>query len=360
MLGRASRFSTVAQVLSSVQKFGKDGSGQQQQQRKEQQATNTQFPTPSLGLTTSSSFSSLLHTETGRKRCPSFKNDPVLGFSAEENVIHGFELLDLDGWNVDKSVRARSPSPITTLCTDPRSLNWMDNYVDLSSIELDTSAYKLLQAPPCSPFCTPPRLDEIEDAEVDLSFWQNVLDGKDCSSTYKLEEPKQEPEFFSTTEEELTWNSVVHKPIELKREVKLEVDDLMSSGPLVYIPSPEYYEEQKSTTQRTTRRPRRYSEAFLSDSPVDEDYDYDEKPVIKKRGIIMKPSVDEETDRKRALNREAAFRYREKKRAEQQGRKRDFAKLGERNRRLKTKERQLIVEIAKVRKRLVEMGVTLN
>ncbi|KAF1753778.1 hypothetical protein GCK72_020335 [Caenorhabditis remanei] len=120
--------------------------------------------------------------------------------------------------------------------------------------------------------------------------------------------------------------------------------DLFSSGPLLCIPKQEdifddYIQKEdddddyipasemrrassrlqrKSTTPSYLRR----RDSERSWTPASDDYYMsEEKQKFKKRGVVLKPSVDEETDRRRALNRIAAVRYREKKRAEKMGRK---------------------------------------
>ncbi|PAV63150.1 hypothetical protein WR25_12406 [Diploscapter pachys] len=80
-----------------------------------------------------------------------------------------------------------------------------------------------------------------------------------------------------------------------------------------------------------------------------------EKP--KKRGVKLKPSVDDETDRRRALNREAALRYREKKREERQKMQSVSSQLEERNKELKTTSQALEKEIAVFRAKLMQRGI---
>lgn len=160
-------------------------------------------------------------------------------------------------------------------------------------------------------------------------------------------------------------------------------DDLFSSGPLLCVPKQEeiyddYIQQEdsdedylptseskryssrlhrKSVTPSYLRRRDDSHERERSWTPASDDYyPNEERQNFKKRGVVLKPSVDEETDRRRALNRIAAVRYREKKRAEKQGKKKEFQEAADRNRILVQKERQLKREIAAMKKELRKLG----
>uniref|UniRef100_A0A8R1HWD1 BZIP domain-containing protein n=1 Tax=Caenorhabditis japonica TaxID=281687 RepID=A0A8R1HWD1_CAEJA len=159
--------------------------------------------------------------------------------------------------------------------------------------------------------------------------------------------------------------------------------DLFSSGPLICVPkeeeidiffeSPlkmeeddeEYFPEKRTSTSRIQRKStfssRRREGSERSWTSVSDDVCLEEKSrKFKTRGVVLKPSVDEETDRKRAMNRIAAVRYREKKRAEKMGRKREFQDVFDRNRVLLQKERQLKREINAMKKELRKMGAIIH
>ncbi|CAI2355167.1 unnamed protein product [Caenorhabditis sp. 36 PRJEB53466] len=152
--------------------------------------------------------------------------------------------------------------------------------------------------------------------------------------------------------------------------------DLFSSGPLICVPKEEIFDDfvdnkdddeyfPASESRRVSARlrkstVRRREESERSWTPASDDYYPEEKSKFKKRGVVMKPSVDEETDRRRALNRVAAVRYREKKRAEKMCRKREYQEVADRNRVLVQKERQLKREINAMKKELRKMGAIIH
>ncbi|CAI91180.1 Stress activated transcription factor atfs-1 [Caenorhabditis elegans] len=159
--------------------------------------------------------------------------------------------------------------------------------------------------------------------------------------------------------------------------------DLFSSGPLLCVPKQEdvfddFIQQRDdddedyipaSEARRTSSRLNRKSatptylrrrDSERSWTPASDDYFPEEHQKFKKRGVVLKPSVDEETDRRRMLNRIAAVRYREKKRAEKKGRKMEFQEVADRNRILLQKERQLKREINSMKKELRKMGAIIQ
>uniref|UniRef100_A0A1I7UW92 BZIP domain-containing protein n=1 Tax=Caenorhabditis tropicalis TaxID=1561998 RepID=A0A1I7UW92_9PELO len=176
-----------------------------------------------------------------------------------------------------------------------------------------------------------------------------------------------------------------YQPMNTSRIQHDHDEDLFSSGPLLCIPKQEeiyddYIQkddsdedyipvsESRRTSSRLQRKSPSATSSFLrrrdserSWTPASDDfYPFEEKQKYKKRGVVLKPSVDEETDRRRALNRIAAVRYREKKRAEKMGRKREFQDVVDRNRTLLQKERQLKRDIASMKKELRKMGAIIQ
>lgn len=123
-----------------------------------------------------------------------------------------------------------------------------------------------------------------------------------------------------------------------------------------YIPSTE--SRRHPRIQRKSMTPN--SRSWTPDEWDQEELGGSDRVKYKKRGVVLKPSVDEETDRRRALNRIAAVRYREKKRAEKMGRKREFQDVIDHNRVLLQKERQLRREIASMKKELRKMGAIIQ
>ncbi|EGT59096.1 hypothetical protein CAEBREN_00265 [Caenorhabditis brenneri] len=177
-------------------------------------------------------------------------------------------------------------------------------------------------------------------------------------------------------------------PVQLTNPARISLnphhdEDLFSSGPLLCVPKEEevyddYVPKEDSDedyipsfeSRRTSSRIQRKSttptylkrrDSERSWTPASDDfYPSEEKQKYKKRGVVLKPSVDEETDRRRALNRIAAVRYREKKRAEKMGRKKEFQEVADRNRVLLQKERQLKREINSMKKELRKMGAIIQ
>ncbi|CAI4227079.1 unnamed protein product [Auanema sp. JU1783] len=76
------------------------------------------------------------------------------------------------------------------------------------------------------------------------------------------------------------------------------------------------------------------------------------QPVVKKRGVTLKPRVDDETERRRAMNRVAALRYRERKRRDKHQMKVQLRELELRNRDLKQQEVRLRSEISKMKNKM--------
>ncbi|UMM37234.1 hypothetical protein L5515_009065 [Caenorhabditis briggsae] len=156
-------------------------------------------------------------------------------------------------------------------------------------------------------------------------------------------------------------------------------EDLFSSGPLLCVPKEEdifddfiqrddddedYIPASESRRQSSRLQKKSATPSYLrrrdserSWTPASSDGFYPtEKQKFKKRGVVLKPSVDEETDRRRALNRIAAVRYREKKRAEKMGRQKENQAVFDRNRILLQQERQLKREINLLKKDLRRLG----
>ncbi|EYC08936.1 hypothetical protein Y032_0063g3443 [Ancylostoma ceylanicum] len=112
------------------------------------------------------------------------------------------------------------------------------------------------------------------------------------------------------------------------------------SGPLTWIPSIHNYgglDRKKGIASSC-------SSSSTRDSSPDR--------VIKRRGVKMKPPSDEGTNHRRSLNREAAFRYRERKRMEQRERRRELEQLLCHNSILKQQVKQLRGDIAEWRRKL--------
>ncbi|CAD6193485.1 unnamed protein product [Caenorhabditis auriculariae] len=324
------------------------------------------------------SFASInapLCSDSLRQRSTSINHDPFLGVTNEDDVIHELELLDLDRWNASYSCVA-SPSFNRQVreVEKERPLSWMDNSPDFPSFELDSNEMACL-APPVSPELNPLELD-IDRAcnSVNWEAWTKYLseEGEElqASSLWKeyqedasIESPMESVEslkedstdeysgFPEQVKQELDEDST--HPLEVKPDFE---DDLSYSGPLTWIPTDDSKSDEKKVSfGKNPLSLLRDNAKFGSSSPAD--YYSDEKVSFKKRGVKMKPSVDCETDRRRALNREAALRYREKKRSETMIKRRELQLTVERNKFLRQRERQLQSEISKLRSKLSNLGL---
>ncbi|PIO75329.1 basic region leucine zipper [Teladorsagia circumcincta] len=112
-----------------------------------------------------------------------------------------------------------------------------------------------------------------------------------------------------------------------------------SSGPLTWLPS--------------VREDDQCSELSSYSTPSSLSLDVaSQVRTLKRRGVKMKPPSDDETNHRRWLNREAAFRYRERKRMEQLERKKELEDLTYRNKLLKQQVRELSREVALWREKL--------
>ncbi|CAB3396667.1 unnamed protein product [Caenorhabditis bovis] len=257
------------------------------------------------------------------------------------DVDHVSKMVDWDAWNkyLDSEetdsgdiakVFSRAPSPALQLAQSQSPMHLNTPYVNyLSSI---------------------PKLEIVKPFHSDILL-KDVKKEYETASSYVVQ-----------SKETTAYDGKVYKaeiPWEPYPRDKLEDEDLFISGPLNWAPntaSSTPSSVQPTRVMRSRRPPSRFSDHSRSWSPSSDEFIPEEKPKYKKRGVVLKPHVDEETDRRRALNRMAAIRYREKKRVEKEERKKELQKVVDRNKILKQQERHLRGEVEKMRAKLQKIG----
>uniref|UniRef100_A0A1I7XP34 BZIP domain-containing protein n=1 Tax=Heterorhabditis bacteriophora TaxID=37862 RepID=A0A1I7XP34_HETBA len=265
--------------------------------------------------------------------------DPFLGLGKED--FYSFdEMLDLDSRKhdvqlslgklnhffltgvVNLTIKRLAAPPINSLwngelrAENDDCIAWMEQFSTIDTTVSSSSESGCFSSLSSNVF-------ELASHLVDWQAWDRYLDD-DCSTVKKFETndayvfaslvPKEKP---PNTDSGLVPNIISPK---YGCQDKVCVP---SSGPLVRLPNciQESDCETKSFGRIFSFRQTSHSRHSPFSSYSSDEWD-EGRIVIKKRGVKMKPLLDEHTNRRRAMNRVAALRYRERKRKEQTERKR--------------------------------------
>uniref|UniRef100_A0A7I4YTC8 BZIP domain-containing protein n=1 Tax=Haemonchus contortus TaxID=6289 RepID=A0A7I4YTC8_HAECO len=296
--------------------------------------------------------------------------DPFL-WHDHENFLA--ELLELDHWKNDLSPPTSRSSPERqNFTTDDsaewssilHSMEWIDKFeaLDIPKIDSDYS----------SDYPESTSLDDACDfleksaSLIDWKAWNSYLgvdddldlDVKtDEGIAAKEQSPKGKALEESFSNVEVKDENGPSPPCEPKPQCieptagnvafnnklsEIEKAIVRSSGPLTWLPCVKQEDQYSDVSSRSTS------------SSVDI---ANQIRTVKRRGVKMKPPSDDETNHRRWLNREAAFRYRERKRLEQLERKKELEDLVNRNIFLKKKVRELSREVASWQQKLSSTNI---
>ncbi|KAL6741717.1 hypothetical protein Aduo_014945 [Ancylostoma duodenale] len=278
-----------------------------------------------------------------RERSANSWSDPFIGHHEHEEFLAELSELDLlkNNTSFDDSTCPDSAGDWNAFLDD---LDWMQELGPLDVPALSPGS------PTEYPSSTSP--DSAEDildrtaAIIDWKAWNHYLsndweadlspltDGnKEGQSSDDVSLQQDDEVLFSCEPESkvLPMDAVVPCP---------DIPVVPASGPLTWIPSIRNY----GNLDRKKGIASSCSSSSTRDSSPDR--------IIKRRGVKMKPPGDEGTNHRRSLNREAAFRYRERKRLEQRERRRELEQLLCHNSILKHQLKQLRGEIAEWRCKL--------
>ncbi|WKY09886.1 hypothetical protein Q1695_002332 [Nippostrongylus brasiliensis] len=304
-----------------------------------------------------------------------FSPDKSLGCSPDPFLWHDHEsflaeLSELDSWKNELPCTASKASPdlLSTPTDDAEEWNgilnnmeWIDKFeaLDIPSVDSECSS-SCKEGPSHSKANT---LLEESASLIDWKAWNRYLGSDDEDFELKSENTsvlasQSEDSFSNSTSSRHDLQCSQEPKFREDIEIKVEADDdysrsasetnngsndikfdeiekviIRSSGPLTSLPSVEPCKRDRHTL-------------FYAQS-VEEDI----KP-LKRRGVKMKPPSDEGTNHRRSLNREAAFRYRERKRMEKLDRERELEYLTQRNDLLKLQMLELRDKIASYKEKL--------
>ncbi|KAK6058369.1 basic region leucine zipper [Cooperia oncophora] len=279
-------------------------------------------PKPVPKLTTSGRSGSLITSSENSSGCSPI-SDPFL-WHDHENFLA--ELSELDHLKNDLSPRTTPERERSTLDDSAEwnsilhSMEWIDKFeaLDIPKIESD-----------CSSDC--PESTSQDETSDFLDKTASLIDWKAWNSYLGVDDDLNldaKPDEKATGEEqshlgvcqaasgdvEVKTEGVSSDPYEPKPENialnsrlnEIESSITRSSGPLTWLPCVKEEDQCSELSARST--------PSLGDVTA-------QIRTLKRRGVKMKPPGDDETNHRRWLNREAAFRYRERKRIEQLERK---------------------------------------
>ncbi|CAJ0590580.1 unnamed protein product [Cylicocyclus nassatus] len=287
--------------------------------------------------------------EPSRERSTSSWSDPFIGHHEHEQFLA--ELSELDLLKNNHTFENAASSDLSTPnAVDWNAfiddLDWMDEFgpLDLDNVgREDTITYPNSTSP-----CSTEDFLEKTAALIDWKAWNHYL-SNDWEADLNFLSDKDEEKYTQDHGSPVSrYRSKIisektSSPSQQEQKVSTTVDEVQSpripvvpaSGPLTWIPSikdDRHVEECKTEVM-----------SWCSSSSTRESTP---ERVIKRRGVKMKPPSDEGTNHRRSLNREAAFRYRERKRIEQRERKRELEQLLCHNSILKQQLKQLRWDIA--------------
>ncbi|VDO76050.1 unnamed protein product [Heligmosomoides polygyrus] len=280
-------------------------------------------------------------------------------------VNHRIQIEPTDRWCMDRLKERQSPQPDDTEEWSGilNNMEWIDR-VDVLDIPKIDADYSLESADACLLNGADDFLEKTSSL-IDWKAWNSYLGSDEevyvnpeksvtkdryhtrsisCAPTNCSETQSEGNDFLSSSDSVPSLSSVEVKTEDeesslasvdiMLKEVAIdsksgEIEKAIyrASGPLTWLPS-------TGSSEHSSRTLHNYSLESGEDRP------------LKRRGVKMK------TNHRRFLNREAAFRYRERKRMEQLERKRELDQLTHRNILLKQHVSDLRQEIASFRWRL--------
>ncbi|XGW01674.1 hypothetical protein V3C99_014081 [Haemonchus contortus] len=263
--------------------------------------------------------------------------DPFL-WHDHENFLA--ELLELDHWKNDLSPPTSRSSPERQNFTTDDSAEWSSILHSMEWID----KFEALDIPAWNSY-----LGVDDDLDLDVKTDEGIAakeqspKGKALEESFSNVEVKDENGPSSPCEpkpqciEPMAGNVAFNNKLS-----EIEKAIVRSSGPLTWLPCVKQEDQYSDVSSRSTT------------APVDI---ANQIRTVKRRGVKMKPPSDDETNHRRWLNREAAFRYRERKRLEQLERKKELEDLVNRNIFLKKKVRELSREVASWQQKLSSTNI---
>ncbi|CAI5450714.1 unnamed protein product [Caenorhabditis angaria] len=333
---------------------------------------NPEIPSGSEGISNTQNdyqMTSSSWTNNPRFGCDELCNDDFEDWTSvvrehDQNVAHQHQNLHQQNQPQDQNQHQfytttnNNQPPLGFNAPKFENLKNFENDIDNASKLVDWDAWSryLAEDDQIISGCGAPVAPSPAPQQMDSTSYVNYL-----SAVPKLETSTPILRFEDEIKQEQDFELQNYEPSFGRNAISTNPDydlNLFQSGPLTYIPKSEEDDckslasSSSSRKLRTSRRTYRSTESERSWTPASDDYYNEEKPKFKKRGVVVKPSVDEETDRRRALNRVAAIRYREKKREEKMARNRDYQEVLQRNKMLRQQEKQLSKEISELKKKM--------